>query len=236
MMWFLFKKRFIFLISLYFFPVTLHSHKTPVLSYPWKDMQQTINATEFFNFHNFPSGQAILIYDPQKQEIDFIYFNFEPVIKTFVFSIAETHPQITQQILENIVLKLSNALIYSENMRLETLNSYLYFDDIEVQQNVVPFFKAMSNRDTDFFNNLNEEQKKLLRPPLLAKVSKGEQEQFVFASNFLLEAIRKSFLPAVQYILSNYHESDLVPEKLESLSLDPLSLSLVTYASLEPVS
>ena len=54
----------------------------------------------------------------------------------------------------------------------------------------------------------------------------------MFLTNFLLEAIRHSFFPAVQYILNNYHESGLAPAALPSLSLDPLSLSLLTYASL----
>ena len=239
MICFLFKKRFIFIISLCFSFTVLYSQKAPAASYIWGDVQKTINAVEVFNLHNFPSGNAMLIHDPQNQDVDFVYFNFKPFIDIFALSITSTNPHISEQVVDSVSLKMSNALTLSENMRVKTLNDYLYSlhsNDIEVQQNITPVFKAIYDRDSDFFTNLSEEQTKQLNAVFLAKVTGEQQVQYLFTTNFLLEAIRKSFLPDVQYILSNYHETDLLPPKknLKSLSFNPLSLSLVTYASLEP--
>ena len=210
MIYFLFSKRFIFIIGFCFFPITLYSQSSSEPSYIWEEVQKTINVITLFKIHDLSlenRKNARLIYN-QNHETYFTFFTFEPFIETFIFSMTETHPQIPEQVVEDIKLRLSNTLIPYENMRLKTLGGYLHSHDMEVQKNVAPIFRAISNRDSPFFNNLTEEQKKMLSIAFLTKIER-EQVKYLFTSNFLLEAIRQSFLPAVQYILSNYHESQI---------------------------
>ena len=217
---FLFKKRFIFIIVFCFFPIILYPQDVPVFPYIWKDMRKV---------------NTVIIQGHQHQEMDVVYLNFEPFTKDFFSFITSKDPQIPEEVRDNIHLGWSSHLMDLENMRLQMLKNILYSDNMQEQQNLVLIFKAIFSRDIDFFKNPTEEQRKLLKMRFSTKQLIGNKEVPLFITNFLLEAIRQSFLPAVQYILSNYHESDLMPKReIESLSLDPLSLSLVTYASLEP--
>lgn len=203
-----------------FFPVILYPQNSSVIPYIWSDMRK-IN--------------GVIIQGPQRQKMDMVYLNFEPFMQHFVSFIASSNQQIPGQIFDDIIMEWTLTLMNLEQMRLKALKKYLHSNDMEAQKNKVPIFKAIFNRDIDFFKSLTEEQKRLLSAKFTVTQLRGDKEEKLFVTNFLLEAIRNSFLPAVQYILSNYQESDLMPEgDMESLSLDPLSLSLVTYASLEP--
>lgn len=177
---------------------------------------------------------TVIIQGPQYEEMDVVYLDFSPFMEEVKSFLTSKEPE-TEQIFNNISMEWSLMLMNFEQMRLQMLKNILYSDNMELQKNPVLILKAIFSRDIHFFKDPTEEQKKLLKATFYTKQLKGNKEVSLFATNFLLEAIRKSFLPAVQYILSNYHESELMPEgHVESLSLDPLSLSLVTYASLEP--
>ena len=186
-----------------------------------------------------------------KKSAEFVYLNFEPFIKNMVHWMATSIPGVSSEYLNGMYNTHVNTLETFESIRKQIISPLLLasrereMDDRrtlgisqfpayfkakeEVNKKMAPVFKAISNRDSHFFEQSTEEQKKQWKTFFLSSIDK----QPYFVTNFLLESIRNSFLPAVQYMLNNYKETDIFPVNTSSLSLDPLSLSLIAYASLE---
>ena len=105
-----------------------------------------------------------------------------------------------------------------------------YSEKSNFNQDTIPVFEAIFKKDTQFFLEPTENQQELLAEVFHINNAHGD----LFISNFLLESIRHSFLPAVKYMLENYHQSTLVlKDGTPSASFDPVSLAIITYASLK---
>ena len=169
--------------------------------------------------------------DPNKdnKESGLVYLDLEPFVRRLTSSIAVTNPEVPQaqlNVTHNLLIKQWR---HFEDIRLRTLSRLIQpYDTSSREQHLI--LQAILKRDTHFFQNLSKEQKELLGMPFLDHSAIGRP---LFVSNFLLEAIRHSFLPAVQSVLDNYKISDLAMNKLTSLSPGPLSLSVITHASLD---
>ena len=130
-----------------------------------------------------------------------------------------------------------NNLIEAEKARLLMIHDFVSKEKEETK-NTRLILKAILNRDEAFFKSLDS--KDSLKPEEIflnfTYVSFGE---VYLLSNPLLEAIRHSFTPAVEYILKELNQS-VSAQKIaqynkiiQSYSLDPLSLAFVTYGSLD---
>lgn len=170
------------------------------------------------------------------QNLNSVYFNFKPFIDTLINSIVRTNPQISDKTKQELSSFLSDLLNDFENERLQVINNFFHFDKTlaktPVKLKVASLLEAIFNKDFHFFENISKGQKQLLETPFWNPTD-GVNSDSVFVTNFFLEAIRNSFLFAVEYILNNHHVSNWAPDgESQSLSLDPLSLSLLTYASM----
>lgn len=158
------------------------------------------------------------------------YFTFEPFVTNFIHSIKLTNPEIPPQKLSKLHFRFLISFNHAEDSRLRILTHAFHSDATQTAKDIALILTAILNRDSQLFMNLTGTQKKVVGHKLLYSTDTPP----LFVTNFLLEAIRHSFLPAVEYILKHYkEESTLIPENIPSFSLDPLSLSLLTYASLE---
>ena len=158
-----------------------------------------------------------------------LYFDFESFVTNFINSIRLANPKMPVQKLGELYFKFLMAFNFAEKLRLKILTQTFYSNASHTEKDIALILTAILNRDFYFFINLTDMQKKAMSYNFFYSLD----ERPVFVTNFLLEAIRHSFLPAVQYILKNYEVSHFIPEYMSSLSLDPLSLSLLTYASLD---
>ncbi len=158
------------------------------------------------------------------------YFNFEPFLKNLIQALSHFNPGVPQQYFTQIYESLKETLTEYETIRIHVLNYILNFN--QQNQESAVLLKAILNRDKSFFKNLSLEMKHTLgHTNFLHQVSEGPQS--VFVSNILLEAIRHSFLPAVQSIKQLSERVGLENGQMSTYSLDPLSLAIVTYASLD---
>ena len=188
---------------------------------PLEQEQQKIHSKDILSFNKNRKTA--------KRNLNLIYLDFEPFINSLISSVALANTDISNQNLNNFYLTIVNKLKYAESTRLKALINFLYFNRTQFVQKLKPIFHAIFNKDSHFFQNLTEEQKKLLAIITVDSLN-GET---VLLTNFLLESIRYSFLPAVKYMLENYEISRFANKDIVSLSFDPLSLSLLTYVSLE---
>lgn len=159
---------------------------------------------------------------------DLIFFNFESFIEMFVTSIAVTNPQLSEEGLKKFYFTMLRNAAVIEELRLELLSKIFYSDKV-YNTNTRSIFSAISGRDAQFFKNMTKDQKEHLG----AAFSMLNNEGKIYVTHFLLEAIRYSFLPAVEAILPYYKTFDFVRKKVPFNSLDPLSLALFAHASLE---
>ena len=159
---------------------------------------------------------------------DLVYFNFESFMEMFVISIAVTNPQLSEEGLKKLYFTMLRNVIVIEELRLELLSKVFYSDKV-YNEHTRSIFSAISSRDVQFFKNMTKDQKEYLGAAFSMLNSEGK----IYVTHFLLEAIRYSFLPAVEAILPYYKTFDFVRKKVPFNSLDPLSLALFAHASLE---
>ena len=159
---------------------------------------------------------------------DLVFFNFESFIEIFVTSIAVTNPLLSEESLKKLYFTMLRTAAVMENLRLELLSKIFYSDKV-YNESTRSIFSAISSRDAHFFKNMTKDQKEHLGTALSMSNNDGK----IYVTHFLLEAIRYSFLPAVEAILPYYKSFDFVRKNVSFSSLDPLSLALFTHASLE---
>lgn len=173
------------------------------------------------------------------------YLNFEPLLMNILNELFDQEldrqglvgPQVQQleRAVSSIFRFLSSSLISAENSRLEMLSRILYQNDFILdQQNKKQMLLAILNKDEDYFKNLTSIKKVLLKETTITDIEKIDLGfQDVFVTDFLLEAIRNSFLPAVKAFFGTYqNDENVLAKEGKSYSLDPLSLAIITYATL----
>ncbi len=169
--------------------------------------------------------------EPAKENTEFQLpsINWEPFIKRLFSAVSLAHPEANRAELKQSYNHIASTLKYFEDIRLSVLRSFFPPDKKSAKgQGLI--FEAIANRDERFFQNLSLKEKTLLGIPFLYHLREGEM---LFVTDFLLEAVRHSFLPAVRAILSHHRGDHLSMGPITSASPSPLPLSIITYASLD---
>ena len=156
-----------------------------------------------------------------------ITLNFQPFLELFISSVAEVNSSVQPASLRHPFSFMLKNLSFLEALRADSLFTFFYFSQKKKEMEIIfQIFSALSKRDAHFFTNISEEQKKFLNTTF----KQTHENKTFFVTHFLLEAIRASFLPAVETISTEYKKFNF---SYSFNSLDPLSLALITYASLE---
>lgn len=160
---------------------------------------------------------------------DLTIFQFQTLIDALTNSIISENPHLHSLPSEKIYPSLQKLESY-ETSRLSALSGIFYSDNSQVSEEAVQIFSAISKRDSRFFKTISENQEQRLGT--FFQIG-GEDGEISYITNFLLEAIRASSLEAVKFIAKKYKHFPFVQNRMAFQSLDPLSLSLITYASFE---
>ena len=156
------------------------------------------------------------------------YLDFRAFFQNWVNFFEPYQSEKSRPLFLNFFNQLYMTLKEMEKERL--LNLYRVLSGKEKNQTQL-ILSAVFNRDEIFFKTLAPETVKLNE---FVINSSGEG---YLLSDLLLEAIRHSFAPAVEYILTHLEQQTQrqrrAYKKVHSYSLDPLSLAFVTYGSLE---
>ena len=171
--------------------------------------------------------------NPSAHEVT--YFNFQSILQTLFYFFARYQTQELQQALLNIFNDLQKKLKEAEGGRLLLLHDFLHRGD-ETAKNTRLILKAILNRDEFFFKTLDPKDG-FVSTEIFTNSYYISDGTVYLSPNLLLEAIRHSFTPAVEHILEKLKKSKSAQQtktyKMQSYSLDPLSLAFVTYGSLD---
>ena len=161
---------------------------------------------------------------------DVTTLNFQLFLKLLVNSmILEDTIQHPSEIQEAIYSSLLQNLHFLETLRLDALSTVFYSGQLKDSAEIAQIFSAISKKDSHFFTNMSDDQEQ----QLAIFLKQSQNGEALAITNFLLEAIRSSFLTAVQFISKKYKSFPFVQNEVSFNSIDPLSLSLITYASLD---
>ena len=180
----------------------------------------------FLNFEDFIAKIAVQVYaDQNKLFID----QNEAALEQ-----SKATPEQNDNF-HNFFKDLSSNLNTFENIRLVEISALFNANKTENEQ-FISTLKAIYLRDAQFFD-MSHSNSSLIKEPLRLvshQVSIPNfilgQEPTTFVTNPLMEAIRNSFLPAIEPLIKINKN---LKQDLYSLSFDPLSLALLIYASLK---
>ncbi len=185
-------------------------------------------AIPFYLQDKLPEKPAIYIQSHKKQgDFELVSLDFEPFMNHLISTIRLTNPLFFSRNGKKFY-HLKKEVQNFEELRLRVLSYIINSNDMGFSKDI-PILKAIINRSEHFFRNFPKEKKNRLENGFF----NTNQQQRFFVTNFLLEAIRHSLLPAVEYILDNRIEIAPFYRSHRPFNPDLLSLAILTYASLE---
>ena len=168
------------------------------------------------------------------------YLNFAPVLSDLVAFIKRSAQRGEEHIaLDAFYNELSWQTRDFEMRRLSLLNNSMHSQEERLLQ-FHTGLKAVIDRNRNFSKIFSASQLNSLAD--MTFIEPISPDRYAFVSDLLSEAIRHSFLPAVESLLSVASDSkerreEILPgpeqQKTLSYSPDPLSLAIITYASLD---
>ncbi|MCZ0932268.1 MAG: hypothetical protein OXJ52_03840 [Oligoflexia bacterium] len=165
------------------------------------------------------------------------YLNFQAFLKNLFNFFDPYQTKESRSVLMSFFNDFHANLMKAEKTRLLMLHEFSSKEG-GIPKNTRLILQAIFNRDENFFKTLDSKEG-LKTEEIFLNFTYVNFDKVYLLSNPLLEAIRQSFTPAVEYILKKLRQSETAQKIqehnkiIQSYSLDPLSLAFVTYGSLD---